>query len=196
MASRTKNAAVLGIACLLVVAGCGSSGQVNQGRVVAYDAAKGLITLISEAHGQEARAMPCGVLPPVTIQVPSDPSQMGPAPKAGRLISVDRPNRKVVVYDPETQSFKSIAVNFVAHRDGVLPDDPAVKRTGLPKIDRERKTITVYAPESRQLVTFTVGDEYFGLPAETWEMGDVVRYYYKDPHKALRLMNVTRAGIF
>jgi hypothetical protein len=154
-----------------------------------------LITLISETYGQQAPAMKYGVLPPVTIQIPDDPRQMGPAPRAGRLISVDSSNRKVVIYDPATQSFQSIGVNVIARRDGVFPDDPAVKGAALPKIDRERKAITVYSPEHRQLVTFTVPDEYLGLPAETWEMGDEVRYYYKDPHKAIRLMNVTRAGL-
>jgi hypothetical protein len=195
MASRTKGFALLGMACLLVLMGCGGFGQVNQGRVVEYDPAKGLVTLISEAFGQEASVMKYGVLPPVTIQVPQDPRQMGLAPKAGRLMSVDSQNRKVVVFDPATQSFKSIAFKLIEQRDGLFADDPAVKGAKLPKIDRAQKTITVYSPQQRQLVTFAVLDEYFDLPADTWAMGDEVRYYYKDPHKALRLMNVSSTGV-
>ena len=139
--------------------------------------------------------MKYGVLPPVTIQVPEDRSQMGQAPTAGRLMSVDSQDRKVVVFDSATQSFKIIAFDMVEQRDGVFADDPAVKGAKFPRIDRDRKTITVYWPEQRQLVTFAVPDEYFGLPADTWAVGDEVRYYYKDPHKALRLMNVTTTGI-
>jgi hypothetical protein len=195
MASRTRGFALLCAVCMLLLAGCSGFGQVNQGRVIAYNATKGLVTLIPEAHGQEPSAMKYGVLPAVTIQVPDDPGQMGPAPKAGLLMSVDSQNRKVVVFDPATQSLKSIAFNLVGQRDRVFADDPAVKGAKFPRIDRDRKTITVYWPEQRQLVTFVVPDEYFGLPADTWAVGDEVRYYYKDPHKALRLMNVTRTGI-
>jgi hypothetical protein len=195
MANRMKGLALLGVACLLSLAGCSGFGQVNQGRVIAYDAAKGVVTLISEAYGQESPAMKHGVLPPVTIQVPDDPAQMGPAPKAGHLMSVDVQNRKVVIFDPVSQSFKTIAFTLVGQRDGVFADDPAVKGSTFPKIDRDRRTITVYSPEQRQLVTFSVPDEDFSLSADTWSVGDEVRYYYKDPRKALRLMNVTRTGV-
>ena len=33
------------------------------------------------------------------------------------------------------------------------------------------------------------------MPAETWRCGDVVRYYYKEPGKALRMMNVTKTDL-
>jgi hypothetical protein len=33
------------------------------------------------------------------------------------------------------------------------------------------------------------------MPAGTWRAGDVVRYYYKDPARALRLMNVTATDL-
>jgi hypothetical protein len=33
------------------------------------------------------------------------------------------------------------------------------------------------------------------MPAGTWQAGDVVRYYYKEPGRALRLMNVTRTDL-
>jgi hypothetical protein len=33
------------------------------------------------------------------------------------------------------------------------------------------------------------------MPDDTWKIGDEVRYYYKDPAQALRLMNVTRTDL-
>jgi len=190
-----KRVIFLVAAALVFLAACGGFGKVNQGRVIEYDPARGVVTLISEASQQDAGASEHGVLPPVTIQVPDDHGQMGPAPKAGKLISLDTANRKVVLFDTATQSFKTVAYTLVEQRENLYADHPEVKGAGLPKIDRDKKAITVYSPERRQLVTFSVPAEYFELPPDTWVVGDQVRYYYKDPHKALRLMNVTRTGI-
>ena len=33
------------------------------------------------------------------------------------------------------------------------------------------------------------------MPADTWQGGDVVRDYYKNPAQALRLMNVTKTDL-
>ncbi len=194
MALVRKRLVLPGVACLALLAGCGKFGKVNQGRVVEYDAARGLVTLISESSPQDRSSLRYGVLPPVTIQVPDDPAQMGPAPKAGKLMFLDSPNRKLVIFDARAQSFETIPYNLVEQRDGVFADDPSLKGATFPKVDRVRKTITLYSPQRRQLVTFTIPDEYFGLPTDTWKAGDEVRYYYKDPHKALRLMNVTSSA--
>jgi hypothetical protein len=65
----------------------------------------------------------------------------------------------------------------------------------LPKVDRAANTITLYAPRQGRLLTVSVAPEYLALPDNTWAWGDEVRYYYKDPGQALRLMNVTRTDV-
>jgi len=182
-------------ASVMLLAACGGFGKVNQGRVIDYDAATGLVTLISEAERKNVRLMKYDVLPPLTIQVPDHPKQMGPIPRAGKLMDLDTSNRTVVIFDNTTQAFKSVEYTLVEQRENVYTDDPALRGAGLPKIDRAGRTITLYSPERRQLVKFSVPDEYFELPPDTWERGDEVRYYYKDPHKALRLMNVSKTVI-
>jgi hypothetical protein len=62
-------------------------------------------------------------------------------------------------------------------------------------VDRAKKTITLYAAAEHTLITFAVSDDLLALPANTWRAGDVVRYYYKDPARALRLMNVTKTDL-
>ena len=47
----------------------------------------------------------------------------------------------------------------------------------------------------RTLITFRAPDELLSLPADTWRSGDVIRYYYKQPDQALRLMNVTKTDL-
>jgi hypothetical protein len=171
------------IAAWLVLAGCGPLGKVEQGRVVAYDPQTRQVTLIREATGAE-RSSP-GVLPPVTVTTPKDPNEMGPVPKAGGLLRLDSKNRRLVVYDAATQAFRTIAYMPIEVRGNVS------KSPGPPIVDRARKTITIYAPKDHSLITFAAAAELLAMPVKTWQAGDVVRYYYKDPAQALRLMNVT-----
>ena len=48
--------------------------------------------------------------------------------------------------------------------------------------------MTIYSRRKKILLTFAVPDEYLALPDDTWKSGDEVRYYYKQPGQALRLM--------
>jgi len=168
-----------GIAAALALTGCGPLGKVEQGRVIAYDRQTRQVTLIREP----------GLLPPVTIQAPADPNEMGPAPAAGGLMLLDSKNRRIVIYDRATQSFRTVPYTPLQERPNI-PKSP-----GPPVVDRAGKTITLYAAKDRALITFAASGDLLAMPASTWQAGDVVRYYYKDPARALRLMNVTRTDL-
>jgi hypothetical protein len=172
-----RTTVLLSLAVLL--AGCGPLGKVEQGRVVAYDENTKRITLIREPN----------VLPPVTIEAPSDPEEMGPAPSAGGLMAVDSENRRLIVYDRATQSIKTIPYTPLVERRNIA------KSPGPPVVDRARKTITLYSAKDHELITIAASDDLLAMPAATWRAGDVVRYYYKDPARALRLMNVTKTDL-
>lgn len=167
------------LAAALALTGCGAQGHVQQGRVIAYDTQTRLVTLIQEPD----------VLPPVTIAAPTDRSEMGPAPAAGGLMRLDAKNHRIVIYDPATQALRTIQYTPVAERHNVA------KSPGPPVVDRANKTITLYAPKEHTVVTFAASGDLLALPAATWRAGDVVRYYYKDPAQALRLMNVTKTDL-
>jgi hypothetical protein len=175
------------IAAALAPIGCGPLGKVEQGRVIAYDPQTRQVTLIREA-AVATQSSP-GVLPPVTIDAPADPSEMGPAPLAGGRLLLDIKNRRIVVYDSAAASFRTIQYTLVAERYNVTASP------GPPAVDRARKTITLYAAKDRAVITFAASDDLLAMPASTWQAGDVVRYYYKDPTHALRLMNVTRTDL-
>lgn len=179
---------------LILVCGC-ELGQVDQGRVIAFDPQKGIVTLI-----QDKRAEPgnpdYNTLPPHTYKIPEDPAEMGPVPVAGKRLKLDVQAKEIVIFDDATQNFKTIPFTIIDMRTGIGRDHPLVKGKTFPIIDREKKTITEYSSRQRLLITFTVADEYFNLPPETWEAGDEVRIYYKEPGKALRLMNITRTDIY
>jgi hypothetical protein len=186
-AFKTRTITLASIAAALAITGCGKLGKVEQGRVVAYDPQTRQVTLIPEPAAG-TRSSP-GVLPPVTIEAPTDPDEMGPAPAAGGLMLLDAKNRRIVIYDRATQSFRTIAYTPVEERHNVS------KSPGPPVVDRARKTITIYGAKDRAVITFAASDDLLAMPAATWRAGDVVRYYYKDPARALRLMNVTKTDL-
>ena len=176
---KTIAATLATAAAALACAGCGKMGKVEQGRVIAYDPQSRQVTLILEP----------AVLPPVTIQAPANPNEMGPAPAAGGLMLLDSKKRRIVIYDRGTQSFRTVQYTLIEERHNVA------KSPGPPLVDRVRKTITLYVPKDRSVITFAASDDLLAMPAGTWRAGDVVRYYYKDPGQALRLMNVTKTDL-
>ena len=174
-----RRAILPSIAAALTLTGCGPLGKVEQGRVIAYDPQTRQVTLIREP----------GLLPPVTVEAPADPNEMGPAPVAGGRLLLDAKNRRIVVYDRATESVRTIQYTPLEERHNVA------RSPGPPVVDRARKTITFYAAKDRAVITFAASADLLAMPASTWQAGDVVRYYYKVPARALRLMNVTRTDL-
>lgn len=180
---------------VLLLMGC-QFGDVQQGRVIEYDREKGVITYIRDSNYMEPDNPKYDLLPPITIKIPENPKEMGPEPEAGKRMFLDYQNKKIVIFDTTAQDFLTINYTLIEQHDGVFRDDPLIAGKTFPVVDRKKKTITVYSARQRELVTFSVPDEYFELPDDTWKAGDEIRYYYKDPEQALRLMNVTKTDIF
>jgi hypothetical protein len=174
----------------LVLAGCGGFGEVEQGIVVASDGA--LLTMVLDSNPGAARY---DRLPPVVVAIPQEASAMGPAPEAGGLISLDTESNIVTVYDAGSKELLEIPFEPVEVASDVYPDDSRVAQSGAPKVDSGAGTVTLYAPRTRELATIKVAPEHLSLPAETWKAGDEVRYYFKDPSQALRMMNVSKTNV-
>ena len=125
----------------------------------------------------------------MTIRTPTDPEEMGLAPAAGGLMQVSTKTGSIVIYDRGAKSFRTIHYTPVEERHNVA------KSPGPPVVDKAKKTVTFYASKDKSVITFAAADDLLALPASTWRAGDVVRYYYKDPAQALRLMNVTKTDL-
>jgi hypothetical protein len=80
--------------------------------------------------------------------------------------------------------------------DPLVYDAAEGKQKKFPAIDKTRKTITIYSKRLKSVTTFSVPDEYFSLPVDTWDNGDEVRIYYKQDGIAARFMNITKTDIF
>lgn len=184
-----------------VLAGCQQMGRVDQGRVIEFNKEKGTVTMIRDASPNPDKP-DYSHLPPVTYQVPTNPDEMGADPKPGKRMKLDANNREIVIYVPALNNFAKIHYTLVDQKENVDPNDPLVfddvtrKPKTFPVVDQNRKTITIYSRRQKTVTTFSVPDEYFAMPADTWDNGDEIRIYYKEEGKARRLMNVSKTDIF
>jgi hypothetical protein len=178
----------------LVLLGCGDLGKVDQGRVIAFDNAKGTVTFIQDVKADVGNPDYSGA--PHVYTLPKDPDERGEDPKAGKRMKLDAKAKEIVIYDDATKGMKKISYTLIDEKDGVGKDNPLVAGKKFPFVDQAKKTITIYSGRQRILITFSLPDEYLKLPADTWEAGDEVRVYYKEPGKALRFMNISKTDIF
>jgi hypothetical protein len=185
---------LIAILPLVLVCGCGEQGKVDQGRVIAFDKAKETVTFIIDVKHDTANPDYSGA--PITFALPKDPAERGEDPKAGLRMKLDTQAREIVIYDPASKSMKKIAYTLIDQKENVGKNSPLVEDKKFPMVDKEKKAITVYSGRQKLLVTFSVPEEYLAMPDNTWEAGDEVRIYYKEPGKAARFMNITRTDIF
>ena len=180
---------------------CGKLGNVDQGRVIEFDNEKGVVTLIRDFKADPMKP-DYTHLPPYIYEMPKDPSEIGALPKAGKRMKLDTEKKQIVIFDTATQNFKTIDYILISQTEKISGDDPQVydqagdKPKIFPMIDREKKSITVYSKRQKILTTFSLPDEYFALPDDTWDSGDEVRIYYKEEGKAKRFMNLSKTDIF
>lgn len=179
---------------LVLVWGCGEQGKVEQGRVIGFDKAKETVTFIVDTKHDTANPDYSGA--PLTFQLPKDPAERGEDPKVGMRMKLDTKTKEIVIYDPPTKDFKKIGFTLIDMKEGVAKNSPLVEGKKFPLVDKEKKAITVFSGRQKLLVTFSVPEEYFALPDNTWEAGDEVRVYYKEPGKAARFMNISKTDIF
>jgi hypothetical protein len=193
-----KRAVLMGLMILLplvVVLGCGELGKVDQGRVVGYDKSKGTVTLIQDKKAESGKP-DYNTLPPHTYTVPADPQEMGHEPKAGYRMKLDMDKLVMTIYDPETKGFQDVPFKIVDKKTGIAKDNPLVADKKLPAVDKEKKCVTIYSGRQKLYTVVAIPEELLNKPPETWDAGDEIRIYYKEPGKALRLMNISKTDIF
>ncbi len=179
----------------LMLAGCGEYGHVDQGRVIEYNKAAKTVTIIRD-KSIDPKKPDYSYLPPVKYSLPEDPHEMGPEPKQGKRMKLDSDKKQITIYVPMLNNFANINYTQIEHKVNVSPEDPAVAGKVFPIVDQQNKRITIYSRRQKTLETFSVPDEYFAMPPDTWDNGDEVRIYYKQEGKSLRFMNITKTDIF
>jgi hypothetical protein len=180
---------------LALLTGCTEGGKVDQGRVVAFDREKRLVTIIRDKKIDTLNP-DYSHLPPLTYALPEDPNETGPLPKAGGRMKLDADKNQITIFDAKQQSFRTIDFVLVEKKTGVDRQDPLVKGKKFPVVDRAKQTVTIYSTRQKILETIKLPEEVLSWPESTWDAGDEVRVYYKEEGKSLRFMNITQTDIF
>jgi len=181
--------------------GCEEYGKVDQGRVIAFDKEKATVTVIEDKN-MEPSNPDYSILPPHTYTLPTEPIDRGADPKIGLRMKLDVEKKIIKIFNPNTQALEELPITIVDEQKNIGKDHPLVfdkdknAAKKFPLIDQDKKTITIYSGRQKLLVTFSVPEEYFGMPEYTWEAGDEVRIYWKEKGKALRFMNISKTDIF
>jgi len=186
---------------VVLLMGCSDPGKVDQGRVIKYDKETKTITMIRD-KANDTQNPDYTYLPPVTYTMPTNPEEVGPEPKAGGRMKIDNKKNQITIFDPATQSFKTIDFIMVDFKENIDKNHPLVydkdaeKAKKFPVIDKDKKTVTIYSGRQKTLSVIQLPEEYFTMPDSTWDAGDEARVYYKEEGKALRFMNVSKTNIF
>ena len=184
------------VAFSLALTACDFNGGVDQGRCVAFNADAKTVTLVVDTSLDQHNPHYSGEI--VTFKLPLEAIDMGPVPVPGGRLQIEQDKNQILIFDPATKSIRQVPAEFTEVVKKVSSKDPRVQGKKFPTINKENKTITVYSRRLQELVTFKVPDEFFALPADTWNAGDEVRIAFRKDNKdqAIRLMNVTKTNIF
>ncbi len=195
---------VLGLVIAMLsfgVLGCDEYGKVDQGRVVAFDKDKGTVTVIEDKNMDQMNP-DYAILPPHTYKMPVDPAERGADPKVGMRLKLDVDKKFIKIFNMQTQAIEDLPITIVDVQKDIAKEHPLVwdkeknAAKKFPAIDKEKKTISIYSGRQKMLATFSVPEQYFGFPENTWDAGDEVRIYWKEKGTAIRFMNITKTDIF
>jgi len=188
----------------LMLAGCGEYGKVEQGRTVAFDKEKALVTIIVDNNLDSKKPPNYMTLPPHVYALPTDPQERGADPTPSLRMNLDVEKKIITMYNPQTKAFEDLPFEVVAdHKDVDLRrrhplvwDAATGKAIQFPRIDAANKTIEIYSRRQMRLTSIKLSEADFAKYKEKeWDAGDEVRIYYKEPGKSLRFMNITKTDI-
>lgn len=169
-------------------------GQVDQGRTVAFDKKAWTVTIVQDVKHDQLNPDYSGGL--VVFKLPADPAEMGPEPVPGGRLKLDVDKKEIVIYNAEAKKIETLPIDIIDVQKNLGRDHPLVKGKSFPIIDKEKGTITEYSARQKLLATFKVPAGYENMPPITWEAGNEVRIYFKQPGVSLRFMNISKTNIY
>jgi hypothetical protein len=189
----------------LTLAGCGDYGNVEQGRTVAFDKEKAVVSIIVDTNLDVTKPPTYTELPPHDYILPEDRVERGADPTAALRMNLDVEKKIIKMYNPKTKAFEELPFEVVADHKNVelerrhpLVWDSSTRRAiKFPKVDEANRTIEIYSRRQHRLTTIKLSDADFGkYKKDEWDAGDEVRIYYREKGKAIRFMNITKTNLY
>jgi len=187
-----------------MLAGCGEHGKVEQGRTVAFNKEKAIVTIVVDNNIDPKKPANYATLPTHDYAMPTDPNERGQDPVPALRMNLDVEKKIITMYNPKTKAFESLPFELVEdhqnvdlrRRNPLVWDATARRAKKFPVINAANRTIQIYSSRQMRLSTIKLSEADFGkYKDDEWDAGDEVRIYYKEPGKAARFMNITKTNI-
>ena len=170
-------------------------GADTYGRVVAYDKDSKKMTFIEDSLGWSNPKRPeFTVLPAKEVVLAEDPGDM--APKAGGRLRIDLEKKEIIIYNGQTKTIDTFAVEVVSNQGDVEPGNPLLLADGkekkFPMVDKAKCEVTIYSKRQKSLSTIKVPRKYMELPDSVWDDGHNVKLTVEGD-KGTNFVNLSKA---
>ena len=170
-------------------------GADTYGRVVAYDKDSKKMTFIEDSLGWSNPKRPeFTVLPAKEVVLAEDPGDM--APKAGGRLRIDLEKKEIIIYNGQTKTIDTFAVEVVSNQGGIEPGNPLLLADGkekkFPMVDKAKCEVTIYSKRQKSLSTIKVPQKYMELPDSVWDDGHNVKLTVEGD-KGTNFVNLSKA---
>ena len=170
-------------------------GADTYGRVVAYDKGAKKMTFIEDSLGWSNPKRPeFTVLPAKEVVLAEDPGDM--APKAGGRLRIDLEKKEIIIYNGQTKTIDTFAVEVVSNQGDVEPGNPLLLTDGkekkFPMVDKAKCEVTIYSKRQKSLSTIKVPQKYMELPDSVWDDGHNVKLTVEGD-KGTNFVNLSKA---
>ena len=188
----------------LMLAGCGEYGKVEQGRAVAFDKDKSIVTIVVDTNLDSKKPASYRGLPTHDYALPTVAEERGADPATGLRLNFDVAKKTITMYNPKAKSIEDL--NFevlkdvekvdVRRRHELVWDKNSNKAKKFPEFDAANNVIKLYSGRQQRYTEIKLSaDDYAKYKGDEWNAGDECRFYYKEKGKSLRFYNITKTDI-
>ena len=194
----------------LMIAGCGQYGEVEQGRAVAFDKEKSIVTIVVDTNKDPKKPAAYTGLPTHQFVLPSVASERGADPTPALRMNLDVEKKTITMYNPKDNKIEDLKFEVlkdeqnveVRRRHPLVWDAAANKAKKFPEFDAANKVIKIYSSRQSRYTEIKLSEADFGkYQGDQWNAGDECRFYYKvgpkdgKPGESLRFYNITKTDI-
>jgi hypothetical protein len=193
----------------LMLAGCGTTGDVEQGSVVAFD--KDKVTIIVDSNTDRNKPANYATLTELhTYVLPPVGDERGADPSVGLCVNLDVAKKTITMFNAKEKKFETFSFELIEdknrgirlnRRNEVVEYTKVLRPSAdFPVVNEANKSVQLFyrrlENNQSRVTTIKLADADFAkYQAKEWGAGDEVRFFFKEKGKAQRFMNITKTDI-